>query len=226
MDSFVLIGTIIIVVFSITTHEAAHAWVADRLGDSTARRAGRVTLNPLPHIDMWMTILLPGMLLLSGSPFVFGGAKPVPVNIFGLRNPRRDWALVAIAGPLSNILQAFLYTGIMSALVKMGIFTAESLGTQVLAVGIYANALLAVFNLIPIPPLDGSRVVMYFLRGEMLNKYIQLERYGFLIVIGLLWMSDTMHTIIWRGMLVIIESAASTFGVLYETATAMDHLFN
>jgi Zn-dependent protease len=226
MDTFVLIGTIVIVVLSITTHEAAHAWVADRLGDSSARQAGRVTLNPIPHIDLFMTILLPGMLLMSGSPFVFGGAKPVMVNIFNLRRPRRDWALVALAGPLSNILQAFMYAGLIALLISLGVFTSESLGTQVLAVGIYANALLAVFNLIPIPPLDGSRVLMYFLRGEALAKYIQLERFGILIVLALVWMSDWFHSLLWNGMLIVIEAAADTFGVYNEVVTAMNKLFN
>jgi len=226
MDTFVLIGTIVIVVLSITTHEAAHAWVADRLGDSSARQAGRVTLNPIPHIDLFMTILLPGMLLISGSPFVFGGAKPVMVNIFNLRRPRRDWALVALAGPLSNILQAFMYAGLIALLISLGVFTSESLGTQVLAVGIYANALLAVFNLIPIPPLDGSRVLMYFLRGEALAKYIQLERFGILIVLALVWMSDWFHSLLWNGMVIVIEAAADTFGVYNEVVTAMNKLFN
>ena len=226
MDTFVLIGTIVIVVLSITTHEAAHAWVADRLGDSSARQAGRVTLNPIPHIDLFMTILLPGMLLMSGSPFVFGGAKPVMVNIFNLRRPRRDWALVALAGPLSNILQAFMYAGLIALLISLGVFTSESLGTQVLAVGIYANALLAVFNLIPIPPLDGSRVLMYFLRGEALAKYIQLERFGILIVLALVWMSDWFHSLLWNGMVIVIEAAADTFGVYNEVVTAMNKLFN
>jgi len=226
MDSFVLIGTIVIVVLSITTHEAAHAWVADRLGDSSARQAGRVTLNPIPHIDLFLTILLPGMLLMSGSPFVFGGAKPVMVNIFNLRSPRRDWALVALAGPLSNILQAFMYAGLIAFLVSLGVFTSESMGTQVLAVGIYANALLAVFNLIPIPPLDGSRVLMYFLRGEALAKYIQLERFGILIVLALVWMSDWFHSLLWNGMVIVIEAAADTFGVYNEVVTAMNNLFS
>lgn len=226
MDTFVLIGTIVIVVLSITTHEAAHAWVADRLGDPSARQAGRVTLNPIPHIDLFMTILLPGMLLMSGSPFVFGGAKPVMVNIFNLRRPRRDWALVALAGPLSNILQAFMYAGLIALLISLGVFTSESLGTQVLAVGIYANALLAVFNLIPIPPLDGSRVLMYFLRGEALARYIQLERFGILIVLALVWMSDWFHSLLWNGMVIVIEAAADTFGVYNEVVTAMNKLFS
>jgi len=221
-----IVATISLLVVSLGIHEAAHAWVADRLGDSSARQAGRVTLNPIPHIDLFMTILLPGMLLISGSPFVFGGAKPVMVNIFNLRRPRRDWALVALAGPLSNILQAFMYAGLIALLISLGVFTSESLGTQVLAVGIYANALLAVFNLIPIPPLDGSRVLMYFLRGEALAKYIQLERFGILIVLALVWMSDWFHSLLWNGMVIVIEAAADTFGVYNEVVTAMNKLFN
>ena len=184
----VIIFSVAIVVLAITTHEAAHAWVADLLGDPTARRLGRVTLNPIPHIDLFLTIILPALLILSSAGVIFGGAKPVPVQINFLRNPRRDWALVGAAGPVSNILQAILWAGLLSALLHGGVWDEGSWGIKVLQIGIYANILLAVFNFMPIPPLDGSRVVMYFLSPKALRAYMGLERFGIFIILGLfLW---------------------------------------
>jgi Zn-dependent protease len=226
METFVLIGTIIVVVFSITTHEAAHAWVADRLGDPTARLLGRVTLNPVPHIDLFMTILLPGFLLISGSSFVFGGAKPVPVNLGRLRNPPRDWALVAIAGPISNLLLSLLFTGMFAALVGLNVFSPLSMGAQVLIIGVYANALLAVFNLIPIPPLDGSRVVLFLLRGEARESYARLERFGILIVLLLLFYVDGFGALLWGSTMTIMEGVTRLFGVEHEAALALGSLFS
>jgi len=226
MDTFVLLGTVVLVVLSITTHEAAHAWVADRLGDPTARKLGRVTLNPLPHIDPFMTVVLPGLLLLSGSPFLFGGARPVPVNLLFLRNRRRDWALVGAAGPISNILIGILCAALLALFLKLGIFHPESKGVQVLALGIYANALLAALNLIPIPPLDGSRVVMYFLRGEALRAYVQLERFGILILLGLFWFSAGFRALLQTTIGVIIQSVADLFSVAPIVANSLHNLFS
>lgn len=216
MDSFTLIGTVILVVLSITTHEAAHAWVADRCGDPTARLMGRVTLNPFPHIDPIMTVLLPGFLLLSGSRFLFGGAKPVPVDLRRLRNPRRDWALVGAAGPAANILIAVACAGLLSLLLHTGFFSETSRGAQVLVIGIYANALLATFNLIPIPPLDGSRVVTYFLRGEALRAFMRLERYGLLIIVGLIFMVDGFSHVLWGAILGLMYFISGLFGIAGE----------
>ncbi|MBT4029368.1 MAG: site-2 protease family protein [Planctomycetes bacterium] len=191
MDTFTLIGSVMIAILAITTHEAAHAWVADRLGDSTARLRGRVTLNPVPHIDPIMTIGLPALLLAMGSPFIFGGARPVPVDMRYFKNPKRDFALVAIAGPLSNLIQAMLWAGLLSILLHTEVWPdPESRGVQVLVMGIFINVLLAIFNLIPLPPLDGSRIVMYFLRGEALRSYVQLERFGLFLILALVFYVD------------------------------------
>src|SRR5512142_3509094 len=114
MNSVTAFGVGVIAVLSITSHEAAHGFVADRLGDPTARERGRLTLNPIPHVDLFFTILLPLFLILSGSSFIFGGAKPVPVDVARLRNPRRDWALVGAAGPGSNVLIAIGLAAILS----------------------------------------------------------------------------------------------------------------
>lgn len=198
MDTFTLIGSIGIVVIGITTHEAAHAWVADRLGDPTARLMGRVTLNPLPHIDLFMTVLLPLMLLLSPSPVIFGGAKPVPVQTHRMRNPFRGLALVAIAGPASNFLQALLWAGVASVFLHLGIWDETAKGIDILIIGVLGNLFLMAFNLIPIPPLDGSRVVLYFLRGEARKSFAQLERYGMFIILGLILFSrDTFRAILY-----------------------------
>lgn len=195
-----IIFTVVVVVLAITTHEAAHAWVADLLGDPTARRLGRVTLNPIPHIDLFMTILLPAFLILSSAGVIFGGAKPVPVQLDLLRNPRRDWALVGAAGPVSNILQAIVWGALLSVLLHSGVWDEGSWGVGVLQIGVFANVLLAVFNFIPIPPLDGSRVVMYFLSPQALRTYMGLERWGIFIILGLFLWVPPFREILWAGI--------------------------
>jgi Zn-dependent protease len=200
---FVTIGTIVAVIFSITSHEAAHAWVADRLGDPTARQLGRVTLNPLPHIDPFMTILLPALLYMSGG-VMFGGARPVPVDVRRLRRPARDWALVALAGPGMNLLLGLGFSLLLSALIHTGVFQAADLGVEVLMNAVFVNVLLAVFNMVPVPPLDGSRVVMYGLHRlgarQVLERYVQLERFGILILIGLLFLVPGFWGLLHRVM--------------------------
>lgn len=201
MDTFTLIGSIGIVIFAITTHEAAHAWVADRLGDPTARLMGRITLNPIPHIDLFMTILLPAFLLMTAG-FAFGGAKPVPVQVHRMRKPMQGMALVAIAGPLSNLLQAILWAAILSIFLHFGIWDASAKGIDILKIGILVNVVLMVFNMMPIPPLDGSRVVLYFLKGEARKSYAELERYGLFIILGLFLLGRDMF---WRVLIFFIE---------------------
>lgn len=196
MDMFVLLGVIAVIVLALTIHESAHALVADRLGDPTARLLGRITLNPIPHIDLFSTILLPGLLWVIGSPILFGGAKPVPVVFANLRKPWRDMALVAIAGPASNLLQAFFWAGLLSLLVHSGWWVPDSSGVQILQAGIFANIMLTVLNLMPIPPLDGSRVMAFLLQGEARRAYLSLERIGiFLVLALLLWVPAFNHAL-------------------------------
>jgi Zn-dependent protease len=174
------------VVLAITFHEAAHGFVAHRLGDDTAWRLGRVTFNPLKHVDPFGTIVLPGLLLMLRAPFIFGYAKPVPVNFGALRSPRRDMVWVAAAGPATNILLA-VAAGLLVHLV--GFLPAAAGGWTLLNLehAIVINVVLAVFNMIPLPPLDGGRVAVGLLPDFLAAPLARLEPYGMFIILGLLF---------------------------------------
>lgn len=183
-----LIKTLIqiaVLVFAVIVHEVAHGYIAYKLGDPTAKVEGRLTLNPLPHIDPFMSVLLPFLMIASGMPFILGGAKPVPVNPLYFQNHKRDVMLVSAAGPLSNILLA-----IISALLLKFLFSFEFLRSAglslVLGYSVIINTILAAFNLIPIPPLDGSKILMGFLPDEVAYKYASLERFGIFIILILM----------------------------------------
>lgn len=178
------------VLLAITLHEASHAFVAYRLGDPTAKMLGRLTLNPFKHVDLVGTVILPLLVaVLSNFKFVFGYAKPVPVNWQRLRNPRRDTALVTIAGPLSNFVMAFLWAACFKVAVSLNP-QASNLALFLLLTsqaGIIINLVLAFLNLLPIPPLDGSRVVSSLLPPRYSDYYLRIEPFGFLILILLLF---------------------------------------
>ena len=177
---------VISVIIAITFHEAAHGYVARLLGEETAWRLGRVTLNPLKHIDPVGTILLPGLLLLLGSPFLFGYAKPVPVNFRALRNPRSGMVWVAAAGPAMNIALAML-AALAFHLVGYLPITAAQWVAENLKNALIINAVLAVFNMFPLPPLDGGRIAVGMLPGALASPLARLEPYGMIILIGLLF---------------------------------------
>ncbi|MGD7035083.1 site-2 protease family protein [Methylotuvimicrobium buryatense] len=191
MNELSLIQRIIVwvipVVFAITVHEAAHGWVAKKYGDNTAKMLGRLTLNPLKHIDPVGTILLPGILLLTGTGFIFGWARPVPVDARNFKNPRQDMAIVALAGPVSNLLMAVGWALIarVGVMINVEFMTLPMIYWGI--AGISINLVLALINLIPIPPLDGSRVVSGILPNRWAWQYNKLERYGFLILLLMLF---------------------------------------
>lgn len=167
---------------AVVPHEVAHGWAALKLGDPTAKSLGRLTLNPIPHIDFFMTILLPGMLALSGSPVIFGGAKPVPVNPLYFKKPRQGICFVAAAGPITNFLIAL----ICFALLYTGIFSLQSEAALVTIIVLFTNVVLGTFNLFPIPPLDGGRIAVGLLPKPVARALARLEPYGFFIIFGLL----------------------------------------
>ena len=216
IDVILVIGFLIL---SLGIHEAAHAWVANLRGDSTAKDLGRLTLNPLVHIDPIMTIALPALLYWQGLP-IFGGAKPVPVNYYNLRHPLRDMMLVAIAGPLSNFVLAILFSLAWNIMVGPMGMEEGALAPRVMWQSVWFNMLLAIFNMVPIPPLDGSRVMAWLLPSSLRQQYVALERFGFLILLAVfflvgqqqLW--DMLNKIM-TPMLEVVKllSGSALFGV-------------
>lgn len=192
-------------VLAITFHEAAHAFVANRLGDNTAAQLGRVSFNPLRHIDPFGTVILPAMLLFAHSPFLFGYAKPVPVNFRKLNNPRLDMVWVALAGPATNILLALATALAFHALPLVPASAAKWVADN-LKNALIINAILAVFNMMPIPPLDGGRVAVGLLPRPLAWPLARLEPFGMLILIGLL---------------ILLPLAGSQFGLNLDVISAI-----
>jgi Zn-dependent protease len=179
-----IIFSIFVLIYSVIIHEYAHGWMADRLGDPTARHAGRLTLNPMPHIDPIGSILIPGFLIMSGANFLIGWAKPVPFNPYNLKDQKHGSAKVAIAGPASNFLIALTFGLILRFFpVEMLSNYNVAVFAQLLSYVVWLNLLLMIFNLIPIPPLDGSKVLMTILPSHYQEIFHRLEQWGMFILI-------------------------------------------
>jgi Zn-dependent protease len=200
MEFLIIIGVII---FSVILHEVAHGWVAEKLGDPTARVMGRITLNPIPHIDPFMTLLLPiSMFILSGGNLLFAAAKPVPVNPLYLKDGKKDMALVALAGPVTNILIAGVFAILFHV---VG-------GNDIILRIIIINLYLAILNLVPIPPLDGSKIISIFFSDEMAYRYQSMGQIGMIILFALLFIpigTFSLGTI----LLTIVFSLVRLFGI-------------
>ena len=174
------------IVLAVTFHEAAHGFVALFFGDDTAKQAGRLTLNPLKHVDPFGTILLPLLLIVSHAGFLFGYAKPVPVNFGALRNPRWDMLWVAAAGPLMNVALALVSTALFYAVNNSSVDGTSRMLRDVVLLSVQLNIVLAIFNMLPLPPLDGSKVVAAFLPGSIMRPYLAFGRYGMGLLLLLL----------------------------------------
>ena len=215
MDFGTLILYLPMLIFSVVFHEVSHGWVADRLGDPTARFMGRLTLNPMPHLDLWGSVLLPGMLFLMHSPFLFGYAKPVPVNVSNLRNPRTDGLKVALVGPASNLVLATLFAFAYTLTER---FVGHDNAVFKLAeIGLVLNCVLAIFNLIPIPPLDGSWILDHLLPRSMLGAYYRVKPYGMLLLMLVLLLPGLSQILI-RGP---VEYVATLLLIVSRVALGM-----
>jgi Zn-dependent protease len=185
MDIIAILISLTILIYSAILHEIAHGWVAYRLGDPTAKLKGRLTLDPRPHIDPFMSILLP-LILFFTSPIIFGGAKPVPVDPFNLKDGRKDLALVSLAGPLTNLLLA-VFAGILIHIIFPAGFNSGDLLGFTLVTIVELNLLLAIFNLLPIPPLDGSKIFSLLLPPKQAAAFMSIGPMGMLILMFLLF---------------------------------------
>jgi Zn-dependent protease len=186
------------VLFAVVLHEVAHGWVANRLGDPTAARLGRLTLNPISHVDIYGTILIPLFLVAVGAPFIFGYAKPVPVNFNNLGNPKRDMIWVAAAGPVTNIILAVASGYMLKAVYGLANLLPEIIQSPLAMMALLSvnmNVMLAAFNLLPVPPLDGGRVLVGMAPQPLSSIVARIEPFGFIIVLALL-MTHTLDFIL------------------------------
>ncbi len=204
-------------IFAVTVHEAAHGWVADRLGDSTARQMGRITFNPIPHIDPIGTVLVP-MLMLAFTGFLIGWAKPVPVMVERLRSPRRDMAIVAAAGPGVNLFMALIWS-LLLLLAHSLVHSLHVVAIPLLLMsvaGVFINLVLMAINLLPIPPLDGGRIVTSLLPRELSQVYARIEPFGIIILIFLLFTQVLVPVLqlVISGAVLLLPGSELVLGIL------------
>lgn len=204
------------VLLAITLHEAAHGYVAWKLGDDTAYLKGRVTFNPLKHVDLFGTIILPALLIFVRAPFLFGWAKPVPVNFYRLRRPKRDMVWVALAGPGINIVLAIVSAALLH-LAPIFSGDTELWIVRMLQNSMFLNLLLAVFNMIPLPPLDGGRVAVGLLPPALARPLARLERFGFLILIGALFFLPVVSEQLGAPINIFIDILLPPVQILFDT---------
>ena len=217
IDNTIYLATIWIipVIIAITFHEAAHGFVAHLLGDDTAWRLGRVSFNPFKHVDPFGTVLLPGVLLLMHAPFLFGYAKPVPVNFRALRSPRRDMVLVAAAGPAINLALAVLAALMFHVVGYLPLTSAQWLADN-LKNALILNVVLAVFNLFPLPPLDGGRILVGILPKPLAAPIARLEPYGLAILIGLLIVLPILGAQLGINLSIVSRALAISTGAIID----------
>lgn len=217
MDELSLVQKIIVwaipVIFAITLHEVAHGWTALRFGDRTAQMMGRLTLNPIKHIDPLGTLVVPGLLLMFGG-FIFGWAKPVPVNERNMRQPKQNMAWVALAGPMANLVMAVFWALIARlglGLIESGVAMGEAMLLMGIA-GILINGMLMLLNLLPLPPLDGGRILVSVLPDKIGWQVSRIEPYGFFILLGLLYFG-ILTMVLWPMMQVFLTGLSVLFNL-------------
>ena len=200
MNLFSLLISFGFLMIAMSVHEFAHGWVAFKLGDNTAKAMGRLTLNPLAHIDPFGTVILPLIIFIaSGGRFIFGAAKPVPINYLALKNPKKDMIWIGFSGPLAN----FLFAVVLRIVLPLVILLAPALA-EIFKILIFINIILGVFNLIPIPPLDGSRVLIGLLPRDLASSYAKIEPFGFFIIM-LLIMMGLFDAFVWPLVGIILD---------------------
>ncbi len=204
------------VVFAITVHEAAHGYAARYFGDDTAWKLGRVTLNPLKHIDPFGTILLPLVLILLSSPFIFGAAKPVPVRFGNLRHPKRDMIWVALAGPASNVVQATIWQICLLLLTASGV--SEPFLIEMCQGGIVVNLVLFALNMIPLPPLDGGRILVGLLPTRQAMLVARIEPWGFMLLIAIVFFLPSMYSLWMRP---VMAAASALINIVLTPLTLL-----